>query len=78
MRGRHLTHDGEPRGEMQADSLQTQENYLSYQSEQRAMRRSAQGRAELRSINRLAAELMSSLSRLAASKLTAQVVLLIL
>jgi hypothetical protein len=29
----HLTHDSEPRNEMQADGLQNQENYLSDQSE---------------------------------------------
>jgi hypothetical protein len=28
----HLTHDGEPRGEHQADGLQNQEHYFSYQS----------------------------------------------
>ena len=43
----HLTHFGEPRGEMQARSCESSENYLSSQSQRRDARQTAQRRAAL-------------------------------
>jgi hypothetical protein len=72
---RHLTHDGESRGERQARSSQNQENYLSCQLKAASDEKFSSATSRTTPTNSLAAELMSALSLLAASKLTAQVVL---
>jgi hypothetical protein len=63
----HLTRYSESRVERQAASTQNQENYLSYQIEGTSIENLSSRASEAASINRLTAELMSSLSPLAAS-----------
>jgi hypothetical protein len=60
---------------MQADGSQNQEHHLSRQIEATSIEKLSSATRELRSIDRLTAELMSSLSWLAAEQLIAQVVL---
>ena len=43
----NLTHESEPRSEMQDESSQRSANYLSYQSQRRDVRQTAQRAAEL-------------------------------
>jgi hypothetical protein len=66
----HRTHDGEPRGEKQAESSQNQENYLSKQGEVAS--------DEKCSLSDEMTSPLSCLSRISPLALTAQVVLLIL